>query len=153
MQTGAQAAQTFYGQVGGVTACQYGGDLVGAASAVPEDFAFFTFLQCAERNRCVHRQPQLFNLVRIFHAAVKGFSKKHQCSSQESPEQGGNEYDQDFFGFNGLAQIHIGCIDQARVTHGAGTHYIQFLGFIQELGINFGADFYVAGEAKEFLLC
>ncbi|MNB88527.1 hypothetical protein D3C75_355440 [compost metagenome] len=136
-----------------MTACQYGGGVVSTASATSEGFAFFSFLQRAERNGCVHRQPQLFNLVRIFHAAAKGFAKKHHCSSQESPEQGGNEYDQGLLGFNGLFQIHIGGIDQAHVAHSAGTHYIQFLGFIQELGINFGADFYVAGEAKEFLLC
>ncbi|MCY1427535.1 hypothetical protein D9M71_433840 [compost metagenome] len=77
VQTGAQAAQTFYGQVGGVTAGQYGGDLVGAASAAPQDFAFFRFLQRAERNGCVHRQSQLFNLIRIFHATIKSFAKKH----------------------------------------------------------------------------
>ncbi|MCY1409632.1 hypothetical protein D9M71_249870 [compost metagenome] len=89
---------------------------------------------------------------RILDAAVERLAYQHQGDGDEQAEHGGDEDDQRLLRLDRLGDVDIGGIDDAHVAHRAGAHDVQFLGLVQQLGVDLSADLHVAGQAQQFLL-
>src|SRR5690554_1531550 len=146
MQAGTQAAQGFNGQVRRVGGSQQAGPLYTLALALQH------FLVLAEGDGRVYGQADLLNQLRVLDTAVQGMAQQSDGYTQHAAQQGGEDYDQCFLRFDRLARINNSLVNHPYVTHGAGAHYIQFLGLVQHLGVDLGTHLHITGQSQQLLL-
>src|SRR5690554_2570691 len=146
MQAGTQAAQGFNGQVRQVGSSQQTGPLYALA------FALQHLLVLAEGDGRIYRQADLLNQLRVLDTAVQGMAQQGNGYTQHAAQQGSEDHNQCFLRFDRLAGIHDSLVNHPNVTHGAGAHYIQFLGLVQHLGVDLGTHLHITGQPQQLLL-
>ena len=151
MQTGSQAAYRFDGQIRRVTQRQQKRLVVGTI-ALPDFFTVLFLLQGAVRNRGIDRQSELLDGFRPLESSAQRFTHQHQGNTDKPAQESRNQNDQGFAGFDRGGDVDIRRIDQPRIANRPCPDDVQFLGFIQKLGIDLCRHFHITGQVQQFLL-
>src|SRR5690554_2683374 len=148
VQAGAQAAQAFYDQVGGVFDGQQAG---GGVFAAPFLFGH-GLLSFRQRHGGVDRQAEFFDVVRVFDAAVEHGPYQYDAGANHTAQQQGYGGDQGALGFYRGLGVYHGVVHYPYVAHGAGAGDVQLLDIREHLQVDFVADFHITAQAYQFLL-
>ncbi|MNM34071.1 hypothetical protein D3C81_447100 [compost metagenome] len=105
-----------------------------------------------DRDRRIDRQADLFDLGRIFNAAIQDLPQQHQANREKRAQQGAHKHEQGLAWLHRLGCVHFGGIDNPHIANGAGTGHIQLLRLVQHRGVHLIADLQVASQSQQLLL-
>gem|GEM_PF-3257257 len=153
MQAGAKAPQCFHSWISGsreskkvlATIRDY-------ARTVPAFTQPWQRSRHAERDRCVDRQPQGFNIRRIFDSWIQHTLEQRYTGSQKRTKQGRNDNNQALARANRIRRIDHSGVNNPNIANRASTGDIQLLGLVEQCSVELIADLKITGQTEKLLL-